>query len=243
MTNEIIRIAMWSGPRNISTAMMRSWENRPDTAVVDEPFYACYLSSTGIVHPMQEAVLASQSSNWAEVIEKQLHADLEIEQTIQYQKHMTQHMVAEIDADWFGALRHAFLIRHPAEVIASYAQKRDSVTAEDVGFARQRKIFELARKMGLKTPVIESNNILADPKTKLRALCEALDVTFDQAMLQWPAGTRESDGAWAPHWYQNVEKSTNFTPYSEKKIRLSQDQQKVVDACLDDYYALSEYRL
>ena len=115
-----IRIAMWSGPRNISTAMMRSWENRPDTQVVDEPFYACFLTATGIIHPMQDEVLASQSSNWQTVIDQELSQDLEFPATIQYQKHMTQHMVAPIDMEWFASLRHAFLIRHPADVIASY---------------------------------------------------------------------------------------------------------------------------
>lgn len=243
MTDQAIRIAMWSGPRNISTAMMRSWENRADTAVVDEPFYACYLSTTGIVHPMQEQVLASQSSSWQQVIDEQLRCELEKGQHIQYQKHMTQHMVNDLDEDWFCSLRHAFLIRHPAQVVASYAQKRSSVTPEDVGFTRQREIFELARTLGLNTPVIESTAVLTNPEKALNALCGSLDVPFDSDMLSWPAGTRDSDGAWAPHWYQNVEQSTGFAPYSEKEIHLNVQQQKVVDACLDDYLALSEFQI
>ena len=243
MGDNIIRIAMWSGPRNISTAMMRSWENRRDTAVIDEPFYACYLSKTGIVHPMQEEVLASQSSDWGTVIEQDLRGSLAEGQTIQYQKHMTQHMVGELDEDWFASLRHCFLIRHPAEVVASYGQKRGEVCAEDVGFARQRELFELARSLGFDTPVIDSKKVLSDPEGSLTAVCNALDVSFDPAMLAWPAGTRDSDGAWAPHWYQNVEKSTGFAPYIKRRLFLSKEQQSVVDECLDDYLALAEHQL
>jgi len=255
MSDSIIRIAMWSGPRNISTAMMRSWENRSDTAVVDEPFYACFLQATGIVHPMQEEVLASQSTNWDTVVDQVLTTDLSTSlptglsaghatrQAIQYQKHMTQHMVSELNEEWFSTLRHAFLIRHPAEVVASYAQKRDQVNAEDIGFARQREIFELAQSLGFEPPVIESRDVLMNPGASLRLLCSALDVPFDEHMLSWPVGTRESDGVWAPHWYESVENSTHFAPYVEKEISLNRQQQNVVDECLDDYLALKECSL
>lgn len=239
----VTRVAMWSGPRNISTAMMRAWENRADTEVVDEPFYACYLSKTGIVHPMQEEVLASQSQDWHIVIDEVLRAPLEQAHTIQYQKHMTQHMVVDVDNAWFASLKHAFLIRHPAEVVASYSQKRGEVTAEAVGFKRQRELFEQVCTLGSTPPVIESRDVLKNPSAKLSALCEKLGIEFDQAMLSWPKGKRESDGVWAPHWYQNVENSTSFAPYQEKTIQLSTTQQRVVDECLDDYLALSQYKL
>lgn len=241
---QVHRVAMWSGPRNISTAMMRSWENRADTDVVDEPFYACYLTDTGIVHPMQEEVLASQSSSWQHVIENVLQSPLSQGASIQYQKHMTQHMVTDIDPVWFKSLTHAFLIRHPAEVVASYGVKRDSVTADDVGFELQSTIFQMAVDAGFKNiPVIDSKDVLANPEGMLRKLCDSLDVPFDAAMLAWPAGSRASDGAWAPHWYQNVEKSTGFGPYKKKVIELNTDQQKVVDECLPFYDAMYEYRL
>ena len=243
MTDTAIRIAMWSGPRNISTAMMRSWENRADTAVIDEPFYACYLTETGIVHPMQEEVLASQPRSWQEVIQQDLSGELIEGQTIQYQKHMTQHMVGELDEQWFASLRHCFLIRHPEEVVASYGEKRGKVTAEDVGFSRQRELFEFAKNRGYNTPVIESRKVLQQPETSLKAICSALEVPFDTAMLNWPVGTRDSDGSWAPHWYQNVEKSTGFAPYVEKEISLTVEQQLVADQCLDDYLALAEFQL
>lgn len=240
----ITRIAMWSGPRNISTAMMRAWENRPDTQVVDEPFYACYLTATGIVHPMQEQVLASQSSVWHEVIEQELHKPLPVGVNIQYQKHMTQHMVTDIDTQWFRSVKHAFLIRHPAEVVNSYGVKRATVTADDVGFALQSKIYRMAIDAGFTNiPVIDSKDVLRDPERVLSELCKALDVPFDAAMLQWPAGPRESDGAWAPHWYQNVEKSTRFGAYRERSFELSAEQQRVVDECLPHYHAMYERRL
>jgi len=243
MTQDVIRVAMWSGPRNISTAMMRAWENRADTAVVDEPFYACYLSKSGVVHPMQNDVLASQATEWQRVIEGTLSAPLQEGQTVQYQKHMTLHMIDEIDPVWFSSLRHAFLIRHPAEVVFSYAKKRDAVTAADVGFQRQRELFEMVCALGTTPPVIESNDVLKDPSDTLGKLCDALRISFDPAMLQWPAGRRDTDGVWAAHWYQNVEQSTGFAPYSKKDLRLTPLQQNVVDACLDDYYALAHYKL
>ena len=239
----IIRIAMWSGPRNISTAMMRAWENRADTAVVDEPFYACYLSHSGIVHPMQQQVLASQSHDWQQVIDQVLKAPLQGQQTIQYQKHMTQHMLTEVDAAWFSSLRHAFLIRHPAEVVASYGRKRGSVTADDVGFARQTELYQLALSSGANPAIVDGADVLRAPAAMLRKLCQHLQVPFDDNMLSWPAGTRDSDGVWAAHWYNKVEQSTGFAAYSPKQLKLNQQQQDVVDQCLPYYQAMFEKRL
>ncbi len=240
----IKRIAMWSGPRNISTAMMRAWENRPDTNVVDEPFYACYLTETGIQHPMQQEVLASQSANWNDVIETVLTADLEPDITIQYQKHMTQHMVSEVNRDWFSTLSHAFLIREPAQVVASYGEKRNDVDALDLGFQQQHNLFNLVFEMnGDIPPVIDSKDVLRNPEQILSKLCEQLNVPFLPQMLSWPAGRRESDGAWAPHWYHNVEASTGFGPYVEKEIELNAHQASVVEECLPHYQALYRHKL
>ena len=242
--DKVIRIAMWSGPRNISTAMMRSWENRADTAVVDEPFYACFLRESGIIHPMQDEVMASQSSNWGTVISKELQADLEAGQSIQYQKHMTHHMLADIDHDWFASVRHAFLIRDPAEVVASYAAKRETVTAEDVGFAKQKELYDAACDLGEHAPpVIDARDVLQNPRQALSKLCAALNVDFDRAMLNWPAGKRDSDGAWAPHWYQNVERSTQFGAYRKKDIQLSDEQTRVVDQSRPYYQSMYEQRI
>lgn len=240
----VTRIAMWSGPRNISTAMMRAWENRPDANVVDEPFYACYLTATGIQHPMQEEVLASQSSDWQEVIQQQLDCPLPKGITVQYQKHMTQHMVADIDQSWFRTLRHAFLIRHPAEVVASYTEKRGSVSAEDIGFAQQQRLYQLAGKLcGSDLPIIDAKDVLTDPGRILNKLCERLGVPFYQQMLHWPAGIRDSDGVWAAHWYNQVEKSTGFGQYRKRNISLDRRQQQVVDECMPFYEHMHEHRI
>ncbi|NND82241.1 MAG: HAD family hydrolase [Gammaproteobacteria bacterium] len=234
---------MWSGPRNISTAMMRAWENRPDTVVVDEPFYACYLATTGIVHPMQREIMASQSTDWQKV-QQQLQADLPSGHTIHYQKHMTHHMVVDVDPQWFGSLKHAFLIRHPAEVVASYAAKRETVTSDDIGYRQQKKLYDLAtRSVQSELPVIDARDVLMDPQHSLQQLCDCLGVPFHKNMLSWPAGPRDSDGAWAPHWYGNVEKSTGFGPYQEKEQQLNAAQQRVVDECMPFYEQLYQRRL
>ncbi len=239
--SKITRIAMWSGPRNISTAMMRAWENRPDTSVVDEPFYACYLTATNIVHPMQDEILASQSSQWNEVINKTLNQTLTTGKCIQYQKHMTHHMVADIDEEWFASVSHAFLIRHPAAVATSYSHKRESLTVDDIGFKRQKELFDMACRLGQKPPVIESTSVLMHPSNTLSALCRTLRVPFDSNMLTWPAGKRDSDGVWAPHWYESVEQSTGFRPYKEKAIELTAHQKNIVDECLPYYQAMAEH--
>lgn len=237
-----LRIAMWSGPRNISTAMMRAWENRSDASVVDEPFYACYLTSAGVEHPMQAAVLASQSADW-HTATQQLQQPLADGITIQYQKQMTHHMVADVDVSWFASLRHAFLIRHPAEVVASYSRKRETVTASDLGFARQQQLYDAALVLGTKPPVIDAGDVLRNPEQILRKLCTHLGVSFDSRMLHWRVGPRDSDGAWAPHWYNNVEKSTGFAPFKKKQYKLDHEAQLVVEECLPYYQGLFENRI
>ena len=185
---------------------------------------------------MQAEILASQSSDWQTVIETELGNNGGNKEVIQYQKHMTHHMVAEVDQGWFATLRHAFLVRHPAEVVASYVQKREHVDADDVGFRRQRELFEMVADVtGAPAVVIDSKAVLSNPEAELTKLCQSLDVPFDSNMLAWPAGKRETDGAWAPHWYQNVERSTGFSRYQERPINLTSSQQRVVDECLPDY--------
>ncbi len=241
---DIIRIAMWSGPRNISTAMMRSWGNRTDTDVIDEPFYAAYLNATGVVHPMQQEVLASQSLDYAHVIESELEKHLAPGKLIQYQKHMTLHMVADIDEEWFVALRHAFLIRNPDEVVASYGLKRDSVTADDLGYVKQKQLYDkVVALQGSRPPVIDAKDVANNPKEVLRKLCECLDVSFDERMLRWAAGPRASDGVWAAHWYQNVEKSTEFVPYKNKPLNLSKEQQWIADQSRPFYQEMYKHRI
>ena len=198
---------MWSGPRTVSTAMMRAWENRQDTAVTDEPLYAFYLSSTGLDHPGRDEVIASQPASWQAVLSSLASAPLPPGVTIAYAKHMTHHVLPSVELSAFAPFRHAFLIRDPRSLLASYARVRSAPTLADLGLRQQAWLFE---EFG--GPVIDSSDLLAFPEVTLRALCAALDVPFSASMLSWPAGPRSSDGVWAPHWYDSVWRSTGFVP-------------------------------
>ena len=240
-----VRIAMWSGPRNISTALMRSFGARPDTAVVDEPFYAAYLVHTGLAHPMRDDVIASQPNDWRDVVE-QLLGRVPGDKPIHYQKHMTHHMVPAIGRTWLARVRNAFLVRDPAEVLASYVAKRDDVTLADIGIVQQRELFDQeADRRGRAPPVIEGADVLADPARALGRLCAALGIAYTDAMLRWPAGRRETDGVWAPAWYDAVERSTGFEAPRAGRARatLSGDLQRIADAARPHYESLARHKL
>ena len=236
-----VRIAMWSGPRNISTAMMRSFENRADCAVADEPFYAAYLAQTGLEHPMREAVLASQPQDWREVAARLVSEE---PAPVFYQKHMTHHMLPEFGLDWTAACRSAFLIRDPAAVLASYVRKRAEVTLQDIGVVRQRELFDReADRLGHAPPVVDANDVLANPEAVLSQLCDALGIAWDPAMLNWAPGRRESDGAWAPHWYAAVEKSSGFGPPETDRVELPGEAQRLAEQCRRFYEELASHRI
>ena len=242
---EPVRLAMWSGPRNISTAMMRSFENRSDTAVIDEPFYAAYLAGTGIQHPLREESLAAQPTDWQEVVNRIL-GPVPDNCPIFYQKHMTHHMLNEFGLNWTAQCRNAFLIRAPEDVLASYIQKRSDVALEDIGFVRQREIFEReADRLGNAPPVIDGSDVLANPRGLLSALCGALDIPFTEQMLYWPLGSRATDGAWAPAWYDAVERSTGFAAPRPQVVfdDLREDLKPIAAAARPHYERLAQYRL
>ena len=211
------RIAMWSGPRNISTAMMRSFGNRADTTVIDEPFYAVYLDRTGSDHPGRDAVLASMPTDWRRVV-GHLLGPIPNDRPVWYQKHMTHHMVPGIPLDWMQGISHAFLIRRPAAMLASYLRRRGTVSMDDLGLVQQHRLFRhVTGLIGSPPPVVDADDVLADPAGLLSALCRALDLAFDPSMLSWPAGRRPTDGVWADHWYAAVEGSTGFEQRPEPK--------------------------
>ena len=228
---------MWSGPRNLSTALMRSWENRPDTVVWDEPLYAYYLRETGIDHPGRDEVLASQDSDWRRVVDR-LTGPVPHAARIFYQKHMTHHLLPGVDRSRLRGLRHAFLIRHPCEVLASYARVRAEPTVEDLGFPQQLELF---RSYG--GPVLDARNLLTAPEPALRALCEHLGVPFCDRMLSWVAGPRESDGVWGRYWYDAVWRSTGFAPYRPPADPLPERLRPLLDACLPYYDELHAQRI
>ena len=220
---------MWSGPRNLSTAMMRSFGSRADTVVSDEPFYGAYLKDSGADQPMREEVIASMDCDWASIA-RTLSGPASA--PIWYQKHMAHHMVGPIAYDDLPGFRHAFLIRDPARVIASYANKRVSVTLADLGFENQLVYFEReADRLGHAPPVIDSADVLADPEGMLKLLCDALDIPWDPSMLRWEAGCRATDGIWASHWYERVEASTGFGPVEESGPVIAGSAADVLAAC------------
>ena len=238
------RIAMWSGPRNISTAMMRSFEARGDTAVTDEPFYAAYLHRTGIDHPLRDEVIASQSIDSREVAGV-LAGPVPGGKPIWYQKHMTLHLLEGFERDWMSQVQNAFLIRDPPAVLASYAAKRTQVTLADLGFVQQRRLFEWeAERLGAPPPVVDAADILATPARTLERLCRALGIGYSASMLGWPRGPRPTDGVWAPAWYQSVERSTGFEPRGvESAVLLPPPLQRLADEAQPHYEALKAYCL
>jgi hypothetical protein len=233
-----VRLAMWSGPRNISTAMMRSFGARADTFVVDEPLYAYYLAATGLAHPGREAILASQPNRWEDVAAA-LTGPVPDGSAVYYQKHMAHHLLPEVGRDWLRALRHAYLVRDPAHVVASYARVRQEPTLADLGYAQQVEIF---RTHG--GPVVDAADVLRDPAWVLARLCAALGVEFDPVMLSWPAGRRETDGVWAPYWYAAVEASTGFGPYDPTGVpEVPARLRPLVEAARSYYDELAAHRL
>ena len=238
-----VRIAMWSGPRNLSTAMMRSFGSRADTFVSDEPFYGCFLKTTGADHPMRDEVIAAMDCEWHSVMTT-LAGPAPGGTPVWYQKHMWHHMTGPIGYDDFEGFTHAFLIRSPEQMIASYLRKRESAAFEDFGLERQAEFFAReADRLGRAPPVIDANDVLADPAGVLASLCNALGIAWDEAMLRWEPGRRDTDGPWAPHWYGAVEKSSGFGPSEEEPVALPDDAQRLAERCRPYYQRLAEHRL
>jgi len=242
-----IRIAMWSGPRNISTALLRSWGNRPDTFVCDEPLYAHYLKATGIEHPGRDEVMAAHETDWPVVV-AWLTGPVPEDRSIFYQKQMAHHLLPGIDRDWIDSLRNAFLIRDPAEMLASLATVLPDPRIEDTGLPQQCDLFDsLIHATGSAPPaippVIDARDVLQDPEGMLRRLCAALGVEFNEAMLSWEPGPRPTDGRWARHWYGNVLASTRFQPYRPKSEPLPARLETLCASCRPYYERLYNHRL
>lgn len=242
-TKNTKRIAMWSGPRNISTALMRSFENRPDCRVVDEPFYACFLHKTGLDHPGREMVLTSQPTEAVDVIrglEEPLPADI----SFQYEKHMAHHFLPDTPTEWLKGRHHCILLRDPRAVIASYVKSRPEVTLADIGVLQLETLFEKITDEQSEAPlVIDSDDLLRDPAAMLQALCTRIGIEFLPAMLSWPAGKRETDGVWAPWWYARVEASTGFETRAPFEGQLDAKWQEIADRAGEVHRRLARHKV
>jgi hypothetical protein len=238
-----MKIAMWSGPRNLSTAMMYSFAARGDCKVWDEPFYAAYLLETGIDHPMRDAILANHDTDAARVA-AQCVAPVGPEQSLFYQKHMTLHMVPQFDRGFMRGLTNVFLIRHPARVLSSYVRKRENPTLMDIGFVQQAELFdEVAGWLGQAPLVIDSADIRQNPRDALEKLCAALGIPFRESMLHWSVGPKPYDGVWASHWYGAVHRSAGFEDPEGPLPVLAAESEKIVDQALPYYDRLARYKL
>lgn len=222
---------------------MRAWGNRRDTFVVDEPFYACYLNVTGKRHPGADEVIAAGETDWRKVV-AQLAGPISNGKQIFFQKHMTHHLLPEVDREWVGTMTNCFLIRDPREVIASYIKKRDNPALEDLGFTQQAEIFDFVRNRTKSVPpVVDAKDLLEDPERILRLLCDAVGVQFSRSMLSWPPGLRETDGIWATYWYGEVAKTTSFRPYRPRHDEVPERLSKICERCRECYERLYQYRL
>jgi hypothetical protein len=241
--SNVIRIGMWSGPRNISTAMMRAWGNRADTFVVDEPFYAYYLKATRKEHPGFAGVIAAGETDWRKIVAR-LTGPVPKDRRIFFQKQMTHHLLPEIDREWIADLANCFLIRDPREVILSYIKKNPEPRLEDLGFVQQQKIFDFVRQQTNSVPpAVDAKDVLQNPERILRLLCDAIGVEFDRAMLWWPPGLRQTDGIWAKYWYDDVARSTSFQPYKARQGVVPDRLREIYEQCRQCYERLYEHRL
>jgi hypothetical protein len=240
--NAVTRIAMWSGPRNLSTAMMRSFGARSDTQCIDEPFYAAYLALTGANHPMRAEILAAHLTD-PDAVARDLAAG-STAAPVFYQKHMTHHMVAGIPRQWMASVRNAFLIRHPARVLASYARKMEAVSLDAIGFTQQAALFEyVVGELGQTAIVVDSDDILRDAARVLPELCARLAIPYDDAMLSWAPGPRPEDGAWAPHWYDAVWRSTGFGDPPAALPTLPANFAPILEAAVPLYERLAAHKI
>jgi len=238
-----MKIAMWSGPRNISTAMMRSWGNRPDCFVCDEPLYAHYLQVTGLPHPGAKETLATQESDWRKVV-AWLTGPIPENKQIFYQKQMAHHLLPKIETAWLNQVENCFLIREPAEMITSLIEFIPQPTLSDTGLPQQWQIFEQVRRLrSAVPPILDAKDVLLNPRTMLVQLCDILGIKFYEEMLQWPAGPRETDGAWSKYWYAKVEHTTEFGKYQPKNDPVPEHLQNLLAECDSIYQRLYAHRL
>jgi hypothetical protein len=236
------KIAMWSGPRNISTALMRSFENRNDTFVSDEPFYGHFLKHSKVDHPLKNDIINSLDTNW-ESISKYLKGQIPKKKSVWYQKHMAQHNIKTLEMSWINELNNCFLIRSPKEVILSYIKKFKLSSINQLGFSQQFNLFKYIEQQNKEIIIIDSNDLLTNPEHILKLLCKKLNIPFSNKMLSWRSGSRATDGIWGKHWYNNVRNSTSFNSYKKNENKLPKQYQHINDECVKYYEFMYERRI
>ena len=234
---------MWSGPRNLSTALMYSFASRNDCAIWDEPYYAAYLQESGAVHPMQNEVMSAWIQD-PKLVEARCLGDTPKGKAVFYQKHMTHHMLPTFSRHWIGECTNVFLIRHPARVIASYSKKRENPRLDDMGFRQQLELFDLVTQLQGKPPVVvDSYSIRKDPAPMLEKLCKAIGLDYQPAMLSWPKGGHKDDGPWAPHWYNAVWDSAGFARAEAALPEVSNELRSLYDQAITYYQKMEKFAL
>jgi len=235
-----MNIYMWSGPRNLSTALMRSFENREDTEVWDEPLYAYYLKETKKKHPLAKNIINTYETNIDKLISE---ITKYVGKKILYQKHMTHHMLSKTPKDWIKKGINCFLVRDPKEVIQSYIKKNKLNNSDDIGFPMQIKLFNLVKKLGSKPIIINAEDLSSNPQKVLISLCKNLHIPFSKKMLNWPKGKRKSDGIWEKIWYQNVQSSTKFEKLKKNQGEIPRKYKDIYFECLDIYNKLNKLNI
>jgi len=237
-----MKIACWSGPRNISTALMRSWSSRMDTFVSDEPFYAYYLKEKKLKHPMYEEIINHYPNTYDAVVNS-ITGEIPQSKKIWYQKHMAHHLINLDDIEWIKGFHNCFLIRHPKDVINSYIKKNKFYHVDELGYPQQYRLIQYLRKNKKNTIVIDSSILLKDPRSVLSQWCEELNIDFDTKMLIWEKGSYSTDGIWWKYWYNNVINTNQFESFNNKSESIPKEYQSIYDEALDYYKKLSYFSI
>lgn len=232
-------VACWSGPRNISTALMRSWSSRKDTSVTDEPFYAYYLKETQIKHPMHEKIINRYLSDYDEIVDYLINK-VPNQKHIWYQKHMAHHLINLTKIDWIKKCENCILLRHPKEVISSYTAKNKLNSITELGYPQQFEIAKFLKESNQRFKIIDSEDLLKNPKEVLFDWCESINIKFDESMLQWKKGSHLNDGIWWQHWYNNVIKTSGFRKYQKKDISIENKYDSIYNESMKYYSYLKE---
>ena len=234
-------VACWSGPRNISTALMRSWSSRSDTFVTDEPFYAYYLSETKLKHPMHTEIINKYSTDYVKIV-NYLNSKTPDGKKIWYQKHMAHHILNLNDIEWITNFENCILLRHPKEVISSYSNKNKLNSFEELGYRQQYEIIKLLKKKNKSFIIIDSSELLQNPAKVLGAWCKKINIKYEQSMLNWKKGNHINDGIWWKSWYDNVIKTTGFQKYKKKDINIESEYDSIYNESMKYYTYIKEFK-